>query len=268
MHSLIIPAEGGLFDQITGLPVHPLVVHFAVVLLPLASLALILLVLVPRLRTHFAGLTTFVLVIGAAATWVAEESGEELAARIGEPAQHAWFAGFLVPVAAATAVLAVVWYLVQRGGRRSGLVTGTGVVTSIAALASVGLTALVGHSGAVAVWEGQTTPATASAGASASASATASATASAAATPTTSTTTAAGTFTLAQIATHATAADCWVAVDGNAYDLTDWIPTHPGGPAVLTALCGTDATTAFARQHGTQSEPNAKLASYLLGKLA
>ncbi len=267
MHALIIPAEGGLFDQITGLPVHPLVVHFAVVLLPLASLALILLVLVPRLRTHFAGLTTFVLAIGAASTWVAEESGEELAARIGEPAQHAWFAGFLVPVAAATAVLAVVWYLVQRGGRRSGLVTGTGVVTSIAALASVGLTALVGHSGAVAVWEGQTTPATASASASASASATASATTSAAATPTTSTTPA-GTFTLAEIATHATAADCWVAVEGSAYDLTDWIPTHPGGPAVLTALCGTDATTAFARQHGAQSEPNAKLDSYLLGKLA
>ena len=37
-----------LLDTIAGLPVHPLVVHFAVVLLPLATFALIIAIYIPR----------------------------------------------------------------------------------------------------------------------------------------------------------------------------------------------------------------------------
>jgi hypothetical protein len=42
-----------VFDAIAGLPVHPLVVHFAVVLLPLAALGLIVLVIVPSWADRF-----------------------------------------------------------------------------------------------------------------------------------------------------------------------------------------------------------------------
>ena len=44
----MMPLDSGFFDSIAGLPLHPLVVHFAVVLLPLAALVLVLLVGVPK----------------------------------------------------------------------------------------------------------------------------------------------------------------------------------------------------------------------------
>ena len=37
---MLTPLESGLFETVAGLPLHPLVVHFAVVLLPLAALGL------------------------------------------------------------------------------------------------------------------------------------------------------------------------------------------------------------------------------------
>lgn len=70
------------------------------------------------------------------------------------------------------------------------------------------------------------------------------------------------------VAEHSTADSCWVAVNGFVYDVTDWIPQHPGGPERIIPLCGTDATTAFGTQHGDASLPNQRLSQFLLGPLA
>lgn len=48
----------------------------------------------------------------------------------------------------------------------------------------------------------------------------------------------------ADLAVHARAEDCWIAVEGVVYDATPILPEHPGGEA-LRAACGTDATLAF-----------------------
>ena len=76
-----------------------------------------------------------------------------------------------------------------------------------------------------------------------------------------------GAFTMAQVAEHATSGDCWTAIDGKVYDLTDWEDQHPGGAARIVSLCGTDGTSAFSDQHGSQSEPNETLAQYQIGVL-
>ncbi len=76
------------------------------------------------------------------------------------------------------------------------------------------------------------------------------------------------TYTLAQIAEHATAESCWSAVNGMVYDLTKWIPLHPGGEAKIKALCGKDGSTSFTNKHGGQEKPEATLASYKIGELA
>ena len=68
------------------------------------------------------------------------------------------------------------------------------------------------------------------------------------------------------IATHLS--DLWAAIDGNVYDLTEWIGQHPGGSQRILPLCGTDATAAFSAQHGGQARPASELASFLLGPLA
>jgi cytochrome b involved in lipid metabolism len=75
------------------------------------------------------------------------------------------------------------------------------------------------------------------------------------------------TFTMADVAKHATKASCYSAVNGSVYDLTSWISAHPGGAAAIISLCGTDGTAAFMAQHGGQARPEQELASLKIGIL-
>ncbi len=74
------------------------------------------------------------------------------------------------------------------------------------------------------------------------------------------------TYTLADIAKHAVKADCWTIINGNVYDLTAFIPNHPGGDRILV-VCGKDGTAAFTNQHDTQENPNKALAMFKIGIL-
>lgn len=55
-------------------------------------------------------------------------------------------------------------------------------------------------------------------------------------------------FTAADVAAHKTASDCWTIINGNVYDLTSFIPRHPGGSEILRA-CGIDGTQLFETRH-------------------
>ena len=74
-------------------------------------------------------------------------------------------------------------------------------------------------------------------------------------------------YTMADVRANATPAKCWSAIDGNVYDLTRWISSHPGGASPIRFLCGIDGTNAFKAQHANQSSPMARLSTYLLGPL-
>lgn len=78
-------------------------------------------------------------------------------------------------------------------------------------------------------------------------------------------TSAGATLNLALVATHNTPRNCWSIVNSNVYNLTSWVNVHPGGARQIEAVCGIDATAAFSGQHGTQREPNAALARFLVG---
>ena len=52
------------------------------------------------------------------------------------------------------------------------------------------------------------------------------------------------TFTAQDVASHNTANDCWTIISGVVYDITRYIPVHPGGDEILRA-CGADGTTMF-----------------------
>lgn len=168
-----------LLTGILGLPTHPLVVHFSVVLLPLSALSLLIAVVWRWWRIRFAGLSVAGLLVATGATVLAKESGERLAEVVGTPQEHAEWAEILVPVAAATLVVAVIWYLLQWRARRRALegaasrsaddsvtspevaqpragvpATIAGVVLALGAIAVLVVVALVGHSGAQATWSG------------------------------------------------------------------------------------------------------------------
>ena len=244
-----------LLYTVSGLPVHALIVHFAVVVLPVGATALIALIYMPKLKSKYSFITTIGVVLGSAAVLVAKQSGEALAERIGTPVKHADYAEILTIAAFVLMVLTLVWYRSTKG-RRSRVVTPLGHATVLASIAVLGLTFLTGHTGAQAVWEGKlaalNSPATSST-----------------ATPkATATSKVAGTYNSADLKKHASAKSCWSAINGNVYDLTKWINRHPGGSTVITALCGRDGTAGFNGQHGGQSRPVSTLSAYKIGKFA
>lgn len=269
----------GLFSTIAGLPLHPLVVHVVVVILPLAALTLVVLAFVPKWADRYGWLAVAGIGVGTAAAFLAKQSGEALARQIGEPAQHASYGDLLPPLSAALLVFSVVWLVAIKRSARNGGGTSlrlvTGVVASALALATVGLTVAVGHTGAQAAWGDVAGTAAGSVSRTADEAAAPPAASSApAATPTPSTTSPAptttakaGTYTLADVAKHADASSCWAAINGNVYDLTAWIDQHPGGPDRILAICGTDATAAFQQQHGGERRPASELAGFQIGKL-
>ncbi|MDR3581705.1 MAG: PKD domain-containing protein [Candidatus Pacebacteria bacterium] len=74
-------------------------------------------------------------------------------------------------------------------------------------------------------------------------------------------------FTLADIATHNTTADCWTAINGSVYNLTSFIASHPGGVATITSICGIDGSAAFNAMHGSDTIAQAALAPLQIGIL-
>lgn len=76
------------------------------------------------------------------------------------------------------------------------------------------------------------------------------------------------TYTLTDIASHATEADCWSAINGSVYDLSSWVSRHPGGSRPIIGLCGKDGSAGFNRKHGGEARPTAALVLLKIGELA
>jgi hypothetical protein len=146
-----------MFDTVSGLPVHVLVVHAVVVLLPLMAVLTVVVAAVrrwraPAVRWVIAG-DALILV----AALVAAQSGEKLQDRLsqaeGAPVAEAHAElGDLAPVfGVALLVAAVVVYLAVRYG--GVLVPVSIALAVVVAVASIVWVVLVGHSGVQAVWK-------------------------------------------------------------------------------------------------------------------
>ncbi|KFY94654.1 hypothetical protein V498_03796 [Pseudogymnoascus sp. VKM F-4517 (FW-2822)] len=71
-------------------------------------------------------------------------------------------------------------------------------------------------------------------------------------------------FDAAEVAKHNTSESCWVILYGDVYDVTEFLPEHPGGSKIILKLAGRDATEEFDPIHpsGTLAEgldPSCKL---------
>jgi uncharacterized membrane protein len=147
-----------MFDLINGVPVHPLVVHAIVVLLPLATLGTLAIVARPAWRPRYGWLVVAAAAVSTVLIPIGTASGEALEKRVGEPGDHAelgdqliWFAIPLLIVSAA-----LVWLDRRRSQQREpGSPTLLRVVATlavVAALASAVEVYRVGDSGARAAW--------------------------------------------------------------------------------------------------------------------
>ena len=153
-----------MFDLINGIPVHPLVVHAIVVLLPLATLGTIAIAVRPSWRRPYGPLVAGAALVSTVLCPVATSSGEELEQRVGAPGgDHAELGESLVWFALALLVASAALVYLQRQHERrmdadSAAATSTTMLTVVAVVAVVvGLAAgfqvyRVGDSGAKSAW--------------------------------------------------------------------------------------------------------------------
>jgi cytochrome b involved in lipid metabolism len=77
-------------------------------------------------------------------------------------------------------------------------------------------------------------------------------------------------YTLAQVATHSSASNCWLVISGKVYSVSSYISMHPGGSGAISSRCGQDATTAFETRGGSgthSSSARSLLGGFLVGTL-
>ena len=243
-------------DLITGLPIHPLINHGVAVLVPLAAIGALLVIFIPKLRLNYSPLVLVTVLLATVSAFIATQSGEALAERVGLPNAHATQGERLSYVVLAFAILFSIWFALEKSERTRERVANLGkrvlkVVIPITAISSFVLTILVGHSGAQATWQDRIDQTQATALAE---------TGPKPINP-------AGTINLSnsEIKTHNLKSDCWSIVNGNVYNLTSYVKSHPGGASVIANICGKDGSKAFVNQHNTQGKPNNVLSSFLLG---
>lgn len=146
-------------DDVLGIPLHPLVVHAVVVLVPLAALGTVAVALVPRWRSPYGWLVLAVTTAALATVPVATRSGGRLkdSLTLGGPVlekvdQHQSYAERVIWAVGALWVALLVLMLLHRAGRRGAPMAVMGALSVVAAGAAFTLVVLTGHSGSDAVW--------------------------------------------------------------------------------------------------------------------
>ena len=148
-----------MLDTVQGLPVHPLIVHATVVIVPTAALAVALYAVWPRFRA-WARFGPLALAAAAVVlTPLSTSSGESLEHRVGGSAaseQHSHLADLLIWWVAPLAVLAAVlwwWHRAERPARSGRSLALVAAVLPVAvAVGTLVQVVLIGHTGAEAAW--------------------------------------------------------------------------------------------------------------------
>ena len=153
--------------SILGLPAHPLIVHGAVVGIPLAALAMLFYAAFPKHRETYWWVVAGTVAVGYLFAILAGSTGEELEHALKETTlieEHAEWAGWLGAAMHVFAPASLVWLAVDRL-RRMRATTGETVagwmltlrsiaipVSVVAGIAALVLVGVVGHLGAKSAW--------------------------------------------------------------------------------------------------------------------
>lgn len=75
-------------------------------------------------------------------------------------------------------------------------------------------------------------------------------------------------ISLAEVARHSSAEDCWMVIHGTVYNFTTYLPEHPSKPSFILPWCGREATEAYqTKTRGRAHSPQADqaLADFSIG---
>ena len=159
-------SEGGEFavevEELFGLPAHPLVVHAAVVLLPLAAIVTLVCAAVPRARRNYAFIALGLALVATIAVVLAQGSGEKLEEQVDETElveehteQGEQVLPWAIAVTVAAGAVAAIPVLMRHRPSLSGRTVTAGVVAMsfVAGAGAMWTVIEVGHSGAKATWD-------------------------------------------------------------------------------------------------------------------
>jgi hypothetical protein len=144
--------------SLLGLPAHPLVVHAAVVLLPLSAVGVVACAAVPRWRRAYAPIVLALSLVSTVAIYWAQSSGEELEERVDRSElveEHTEKGESVLPWAIAIDVVAIALVASRKYDKLNGRNATIGLTALAVLVAAGGSWQLyeVGHSGAKAVWD-------------------------------------------------------------------------------------------------------------------
>lgn len=156
-----------MFTEFAGLPTHPLIVHSAVVLVPVAAILLLVVSLNSSLRAKLGGFPAALSVIALIATILTRSTGEAMLELIGLSEEnpgpvtdHATFANYLAIAMIVMAVGHVAWWAVDSvkfGPRLENQSSWLKpIAIALAILGAVGaliFVVLTGHEGAALTWQ-------------------------------------------------------------------------------------------------------------------
>ena len=148
--------SGGLFGSVAGLPLHPLVIHAAIVLIPLVAISALVMSYLPSFSRRYGKVTLVIALVAQASLFLAKVTGEAfeeiLDKDVGNHAELGEIAPFItLPM---VALIYLRWRL-DRSGANVGspwVRRLTSLALIVASLASIVIVVLVGHSGAESVW--------------------------------------------------------------------------------------------------------------------
>lgn len=142
-------------EEVMGLPLHPLVVHAVVVLVPLAAVGTCVMASSGARSERYSPAVVFVGLMAVVSAFVARWSGQQLQpAAVSSEIQHFQLGNYLpwmvVAFFAFIVILAVMDW--QNAGSRNAVGKIFAVICVLVAAAAVVLTVMTGHTGAELVW--------------------------------------------------------------------------------------------------------------------
>ena len=233
----------GTWAEINSLPAHPLIVHGVVVLLPIASILLIIGIFKKPLlhKVHLFAIPA--LAISTVGVLAAKSSGDSLSAAVGLPEFHAEWGNNLVPLAMALLAAFIIFSFFTFYRNIKIVSTTLSVILLVLAAGNMAMTYVVGHSGAESVWKESYAQAKAPLDL------------------------ANKSITLDEVRLHNTHSDCWTIVGDGVYDVTSFVNRHPAGSPAIKEMCGKNASEDYLGEHSGQQEPEMWLEKLKIGNL-
>ena len=148
--------SSGPFGTLAGLPLHPLLVHSAVVLVPLVAIGALVMSYLPSFSRRHGKIILILAVIAQISVFLAKMSGEAFAEILDKNVEKHAELGEITPLVTLPMVILIYlrWRMDRSGSTFGSVVIRrlTSVALVVASLISIIVIVLVGHSGASSVW--------------------------------------------------------------------------------------------------------------------